>query len=89
MKMVPSIYYIILVIVDMLSFVQENYNLLIYLYPSFVFAAVCSPECDNGGVCLRNGTCSCQTGWEGQHCEQGFPLASDSQYDYACVGTTE
>ena len=36
------------------------------------YIAVCSPECDNGGVCLSSGICDCQPGWEGSDCRQGW-----------------
>ena len=37
----------------------------------YVFAAVCSPACQNGGVCTDDLVCECRAGWTGQHCSQG------------------
>ncbi|XP_053115136.1 wnt inhibitory factor 1-like isoform X2 [Hemicordylus capensis] len=37
----------------------------------FVFdpRAVCSPPCQHGGLCIRNGTCFCSKGYEGELCQ--------------------
>ncbi|XP_037310990.2 von Willebrand factor D and EGF domain-containing protein isoform X2 [Pungitius pungitius] len=37
----------------------------------FVFdpKAKCDPQCDHGGICIRNGTCFCSKGYEGETCQ--------------------
>lgn len=39
----------------------------------FVFdpKAKCDPQCDHGGICIRNGTCFCSKGYEGETCQYG------------------
>merc|ERR1719204_2457967 len=32
--------------------------------------AVCLPDCQNGGVCIRPGVCHCQPAWEGARCQR-------------------
>jgi hypothetical protein len=33
-----------------------------------IFAAVCTPSCENGGTCTSPNTCTCQNGWSGDSC---------------------
>lgn len=39
----------------------------------FVFdpKAKCEPLCKHGGVCIRNNTCFCSKGYEGETCQYG------------------
>lgn len=39
----------------------------------FVFdpAAKCEPPCEHSGVCIRNNTCLCARGYEGETCQYG------------------
>ena len=39
----------------------------------FVFdpAARCEPPCKHAGVCIRNNTCFCNRGYEGETCQYG------------------
>lgn len=39
----------------------------------FVFdpRATCDPPCEHGGVCIRNNTCFCSKGYEGETCQYG------------------
>ncbi|KAH0627428.1 hypothetical protein JD844_003101 [Phrynosoma platyrhinos] len=41
----------------------------------FVFdpGALCSPPCHHGGLCIRNGTCFCAKGYEGERCQYVIP----------------
>ena len=32
--------------------------------------AVCLPDCQNGGVCIRPGVCHCPPTWEGARCQR-------------------
>ena len=32
--------------------------------------AVCLPDCQNGGVCIRPGVCHCPATWEGARCQR-------------------
>ena len=36
---------------------------------SFIFKAVCSPGCENGGRCVSPGECTCANGYSGRRCE--------------------
>lgn len=36
----------------------------------FVFTAVCSSPCLNGGRCVRPNRCSCSPGWSGHDCSR-------------------
>ncbi|KAF3839606.1 hypothetical protein F7725_018323 [Dissostichus mawsoni] len=40
----------------------------------FVFdpKAKCEPPCKHGGVCIRNNTCFCSKGYEGETCQYGY-----------------
>ena len=40
-----------------------------YLYPNITFPAVCLPECQNGGLCIRPQVCHCGPQYEGSACE--------------------
>ena len=42
---------------------------IITLFVAFQFAAVCSPQCENGGTCADYGVCRCASGWNGNHCQ--------------------
>ena len=35
-----------------------------------LFAAICEPDCENGGACKAPGYCQCAPGWRGQLCEE-------------------
>jgi hypothetical protein len=35
------------------------------------YLAICEPECENGGVCLRDDECKCKHFTSGKHCEDG------------------
>ena len=37
----------------------------------FCTTAICSPSCQNGGVCTAPDTCSCTAGWTGSLCDEG------------------
>lgn len=39
----------------------------------FVFdpKATCDPPCEHAGVCIRNNTCYCSKGYEGETCQYG------------------
>lgn len=39
----------------------------------FVFdpKAICEPACEHSGVCIRNNTCFCARGYEGETCQYG------------------
>jgi len=54
----------------MSSFLSSVYysNLL------FPHAAVCSPQCKNGGTCVAPEQCHCTPGWSGDHCNDGMHM---------------
>ena len=33
--------------------------------------AICDPPCENGGLCVQSGHCSCPAGWKGATCTNG------------------
>lgn len=39
----------------------------------FVFdpKAKCEPPCEHAGICIRNNTCFCSGGYEGESCQYG------------------
>ena len=39
------------------------------LYYVLLYAAVCAPACQNGGVCTSPGQCACGHGWTGSRCD--------------------
>ena len=44
---------------------------------SFFFKAVCVPNCQNGGLCVKPDQCACQSGWVGSRCSRGKPYPSE------------
>ena len=38
---------------------------------SYFFKAVCVPNCQNGGLCVKPDQCACQSGWVGSRCSKG------------------
>ncbi|MEQ2243192.1 hypothetical protein ILYODFUR_004592 [Ilyodon furcidens] len=54
----------------------------------FVFdlKAKCDPPCEHGGVCIRNNTCFCSKGYEGETCQYGE--AANSALWFGHVGRT-
>ena len=36
----------------------------------YILPAVCTPSCQNGGLCVAPGQCSCSHGFEGNRCER-------------------
>lgn len=41
---------------------------------SSICAAVCTPDCQNGGACVAPGICNCLEGWIGGRCEGGMHI---------------
>ena len=37
----------------------------------YLLTANCIPECENGGICIRNSICQCPPGWSGGRCQTG------------------
>ena len=47
--------------------------------------AVCLPECQNGGVCIRPGVCHCQApAWEGARCQRSKGADFHSVHFFTC-----
>ena len=44
----------------------------------YMYTAVCSPRCLNGGNCTAPGVCTCTTEWMGDTCEQGKIYHTDN-----------
>ena len=44
---------------------------------SYFFKAVCVPNCQNGGLCVKPDQCACQSGWVGSRCSRGKPYPSE------------
>lgn len=44
---------------------------------SYFFKAVCVPNCQNGGLCVKPDQCSCRSGWVGSRCSKGKPYPSE------------
>ena len=42
------------------------------MYNYVLCTAICTPQCQNGGDCTLNHTCSCTAVWTGQSCEEGM-----------------
>jgi len=42
--------------------------ILVKLINLFMFIAVCSPACSNGGTCSSPGTCTCPSTYTGSRC---------------------
>uniref|UniRef100_A0A3Q2DST6 Schwann cell-specific EGF-like repeat autocrine factor n=1 Tax=Cyprinodon variegatus TaxID=28743 RepID=A0A3Q2DST6_CYPVA len=53
----------------------------------FVFdpEAKCDPPCEHGGVCIRNNTCFCSKGYEGERCQYG-EIIWTGQKNMTCSG---
>ena len=56
------------------SNIQVHYMHL-FLYDIMYSIAVCFPECQNNGTCVRPGHCVCPSSWEGRYCQEGLSLA--------------
>lgn len=39
--------------------------------PRFLFSALCTPACQNGGRCVDVNKCTCVGGWKGARCQIG------------------
>lgn len=59
---------------------------MIFLLPNdvnFIFLiilAVCKPECQNEGDCIKPNICHCNVGFTGTHCENGLNKKIDVTY---------
>ena len=47
------------------AYLSTDYFLLIRF---FIFLAVCSPVCSNGGTCNTGNTCTCTSSWTSSRC---------------------
>lgn len=53
----------------------------------FVFdpKATCDPPCKHAGICIRNNTCFCMRGYEGERCQYGDVSILFIVVDLCCV----
>ena len=49
----------------------KNGVIIVYNYLFFFCLAVCTPSCENGGLCIVPNVCKCLKGWKGAYCEKG------------------
>ena len=49
-------------------------------------AAVCEPQCDNGGQCSAPDTCTCPPGYSGSHCQNDVDECALGAEVHKCVG---
>ena len=49
-----------------ISYEQELY---IVFQTHLCFAAICTPDCQNGGTCSSPGQCTCTSEWQGNRCQ--------------------
>lgn len=50
------------------NFITRVILIIDYPFP-FLISAICQPPCQNGGRCLRPGSCVCPTGYAGTYCQ--------------------
>lgn len=52
----------------------------------FVFdpKAKCEPPCEHAGICIRNSTCFCSKGYEGETCQYGDVTDLLSTFIFKC-----
>ena len=48
----------------------------------YIFLALCSLGCENGGTCIAPDTCDCVAGYSGDRCENGMLIFTPSTCSY-------
>lgn len=74
-----------------MTFFLFSFQILIWFW--FVWTAICSPSCQNGGKCLSHNVCQCEKEFRGKQCQYSVEVCSPKKIGfngaYNCSGNND